>query len=148
MLMIGEENIKQMTKTAVFEERHKDLLDISQFFKWDYVTFHILKTWICTTIAFIIAVASYVLYRIEMGQFDLSKFDFNTNSKILLLVYIIYSLIFAMIALLVYISRYEKAKKQVGHYQRLLKRILSAQEEIEKAEKMERVKKDDEFMGA
>ncbi len=146
--MIGEENIKQMAKAAVFEERHKDLLDISQFFKWDYVTFHILKTWICTTIAFIIAVASYVLYRIEMGRFDLSKFDFNTNSKILLLVYIIYSLIFAMIALLVYISRYEKAKKQVGHYQRLLKRILSAQEEIEKAEKMERVKKDDEFMGA
>ena len=89
--MINEQRTRMMTKLALYEsKRGKKELQITRYAPGDYVTAHMLWSFVCGTIAFVIVLALWVLYNIESLLIELFSMDIMHLAINILLVYIIY----------------------------------------------------------
>ena len=115
--MINEQRTRMMTKLALYEsKRGKKELQITRYAPGDYVTAHMLWSFVCGTIAFVIVLALWVLYNIESLLIELFSMDIMHLAINVLLVYIIYMGLYLGMCY-VYISyRYGRYKKRVNKF--------------------------------
>ncbi|MBR2037984.1 MAG: hypothetical protein IKK03_11410 [Lachnospiraceae bacterium] len=115
--MINEQRTRMMTKLALYEsKRGKKELQITRYAPGDYVTAHMLWSFVCGTIAFVIVLALWVLYNIESLLIELFSMDIMHLAINILLVYIIYMGLYLGMCY-VYISyRYGRYKKRVNKF--------------------------------
>ena len=115
--MINEQRTRMMTKLALYESRRgKKELQITRYAPGDYVTAHMLWSFVCGTIAFVIVLALWVLYNIESLLIELFSMDIMHLAINILLVYIIYMGLYLGMCY-VYISyRYGRYKKRVNKF--------------------------------
>lgn len=115
--MINEQRTRMMTKLALYEsKRGKKELQITRYAPGDYVTAHMLWSFVCGTIAFVIVLALWVLYNIEGLLIELFSMDIMHLAINILLVYIIYMGLYLGMCY-VYISyRYGRYKKRVNKF--------------------------------
>ena len=113
--MINEQRTRMMTKLALYEsKRGKKELQITRYAPGDYVTAHMLWSFVCGTIAFVIVLALWVLYNIESLLIELFSMDIMHLAINILLVYIIFIGLYLGMCY-VYISyRYGRYKKRVN----------------------------------
>ena len=89
--MINKERTRMMTKLALYEsKRGKKELQITRYAPGDYVTAHMLWSFVCGTIAFVIVLALWVLYNIESLLIELFSMDIMHLAINILLIYIIF----------------------------------------------------------
>ena len=105
--MLDPEKIRLMTRLASFEknEAKKDEA-IANFFRSDYIGWQVLKSVISATLIFIIVTAGYVVYDFENFMTDIYKLDLQQYGKSLLIKYVIFVAIFAVVTYAVYSYRY------------------------------------------
>ncbi len=115
--MINEQRTRMMTKLALYEsKRGKKELQITRYAPGDYVTAHMLWSFVCGTIAFVIVLALWVLYNIESLLIELFSMDIMHLAINILLVYIIFIGLYLGMCY-VYISyRYGRYKKRVNKF--------------------------------
>lgn len=115
--MINEQRTRMMTKLALYEsKRGKKELQITRYAPGDYVTAHMLWSFVCGTIAFVIVLALWVLYNIEGLLIELFSMDIMHLAINILLVYIIFIGLYLGMCY-VYISyRYGRYKKRVNKF--------------------------------
>lgn len=115
--MINEQRTRMMTKLALYEsKRGKKELQITRYARGDYVTAHMLWSFVCGTIAFVIVLALWVLYNIEGLLIELFSMDIMHLAINILLVYIIFIGLYLGMCY-VYISyRYGRYKKRVNKF--------------------------------
>lgn len=115
--MINEQRTKMMTKLALYEsKRGKKELQITRYAPGDYVMAHMLWSFVCGTIAFVIVLALWVLYNIESLLIELFSMDIMHLAINILLVYIIFIGLYLGMCY-VYISyRYGRYKKRVNKF--------------------------------
>lgn len=115
--MINEQRTRMMTKLALYEsKRGKKELQITRYAPGDYVTAHMLWSFVCGTIAFVIVLVLWVLYNIESLLIELFSMDIMHLAINVLLVYIIFIGLYLGMCY-VYISyRYGKYKKRVNKF--------------------------------
>lgn len=115
--MINEQRTRMMTKLALYESRRgKKELQITRYAPGDYVTAHMLWSFVCGTISFVIVLALWVLYNIESLLIELFSMDIMHLAINILLVYIIYMGLYLGMCY-VYISyRYGRYKKRVNKF--------------------------------
>ena len=115
--MINEQRTRMMTKLALYEsKRGKKELQITRYAPGDYVTAHMLWSFVCGTIAFVIVLALWVLYNIESLLIELFSMDIMHLAINILLVYIIYMGLYLGMCY-VYISyRYGRYRKRVNKF--------------------------------
>ena len=83
--MVNEERIKLMTRMAAYEkEKHQKNKKIVSFFKKDYISMQMLKSIICTTMAFGIVFALYILYDFEIFMKEIYDFTLYRKEYLLL----------------------------------------------------------------
>lgn len=122
--MLNEDRIKLMTKMAAYEEKEgKRDIPICKYFRIDYVSLNIVKTAISTTIAFVLIVGMWLLYRADYFMENISKIDLVALGEEILKYYLIVMLIYIIIAYIVYMIKYNSAKRGVKRYYAQLKRI-------------------------
>lgn len=122
--MLNEDRIKLMTKMAAYEEKEgKRDIPICKYFRIDYVSLNIVKTAISTTIAFVLMVGMWLLYRADYFMENISKIDLVALGEEILKYYLIVMLIYIIIAYIVYMIKYNSAKRGVKRYYAQLKRI-------------------------
>lgn len=122
--MLNEDRIKLMTKMASYEAREgKKEIPITKFFRIDYVTFNLVKTVISTTIAFCLIVAMWVLYKAEYFITNIHKMDLLALGKSVLKYYVVFMIVYLVVAYFVYIIKYNNSKKGVRKYYGQLKRL-------------------------
>lgn len=131
--MINEEKVKLMTKLAIYEsQKGKKQLNISKYYKRDYVRYNMFKTVVAATVSFIMLLAIYVLVNAEDLLMSLNELDFMKEATKLGILYVVFILIYMIVARLIYARRYEQVKPDVIIYNHNLKKLKEMYDKEEK----------------
>ena len=122
--MLNEERIKLMTKMACYEENEgRKNKAIGSYVRGDYIGLQVIKSIISATIAFVIIFAMYVFYDFEVFMADIYKMDLLAFGKSVIIDYLIFVVVYALISYGVYTYRYTKARKSLKIYYNNLKKL-------------------------
>ena len=124
--MINQDRLRLMTRLAAYEEHEgKKCMAIADFFRGDYIGWNIIKTIVSATIAFIIIIGMALYYDMEVLMQDIYKMDLMGFGKQILIYYLVFIAIYAVIAYIVYSVRYYRAKKSLKKYFNRLKQLAA-----------------------
>ena len=122
--MLNEERIKLMTKMACYEANEgKKNVAIGNYFRGDYIGLQVIKSILSATIAFVILFAMFIFYDFEIFMTDIYKMDLFQFAKSVIIDYLIFTGVYALISYGVYTYRYTRAKKSLKIYYNNLKRL-------------------------
>ena len=131
--MLDKDRIKLMTKLAAYEQGEgKEYIPISRYRRKDYVVVQMIKTFFCSTIAFVILFFLNILYKAETWLDTLYQMDYQEYVFEILVYYVIFVAIYQVIAWLIYGKRYQKGQKNLKQYQSGLKKVEKLYEREEK----------------
>ena len=110
--MLNEERIKLMTKMACYEANEgKKNVAIGNYFRGDYIGLQVIKSILSATIAFVILFAMFIFYDFEIFMTDIYKMDLFQFAKSVIIDYLIFTGVYALISYGVYTYRYTRAKR-------------------------------------
>lgn len=122
--MLNEERIRLMTKMACYEaEEGRKNVAIGNYFRGDYIGLQVIKSIIGATIAYVIIFAMFILYDFENFMANIYKMDLLGFAKSVILYYLIFTAVYALISYGVYTYRYIKARKSLKLYYNNLKKL-------------------------
>lgn len=133
--MVSEEKLRLLTKTAVIEKNSREQFNINNYFRRDYIVYHMLLIWICVTIAFLAVVFGVVAYYIEQAPEVVQEMNYAVAGLTVLMIYIIVAVFYAIISAIVYSMRYDKAVGVVKKYNNSLKLIEKEYEKEDERKK-------------
>lgn len=129
--MLNEEKIKLMTRMAAYEENEgKRSMQIGNYFRSDYIGLQVMKSVISATIAFAIVIAMYIFYDFESVMKEIYQVDLLATGKQILIAYVMFVGIYAVITYMIYAYRYTKAKKSLKKYYTHLTELSGFYDEI------------------
>jgi hypothetical protein len=122
--MLNEERIKLMTKMASYEANEgKKNVAIGNYFRGDYIGLQVIKSVINATVAFVIMFAMFIFYDFEVFMEDIYKMDLLKFGKSVIIAYLIFTAVYAIISYGVYTYRYTKARRSLKIYYNNLKKL-------------------------
>lgn len=128
--MVREENVKLMSKIAIYEKRDgKTEIPMNAFYKGDYVRLNSLKAVVSATVVFVLAAALVIVYKLEYILANILKMDYKKLAILILAVYVIWIFMYWLIARIIYSKRYEASRSNIIIYNHNLKKL---QEETRK----------------
>ena len=129
--MLNEEKIKLMTRMAAYEENEgKRSMQIGNYFRSDYIGLQVMKSVISATIAFVIVIAMYIFYDFESVMKEIYQVDLLATGKQILIAYVVFVGIYAVVTYIIYAYRYTKAKKSLKKYYTHLTELSGFYDEI------------------
>lgn len=128
--MVREENVKLMSKIAIYE-KHKGKTEIpmNTFYKGDYVRLNSLKAIVSATITFVLIFALVVVYKLDYILANVLKLDYKQLGLQILFIYGLWIFLYWLIARILYAKRYEDTRSNIIIYNHHLKKL---QEETSK----------------
>ena len=134
--MLNQEKVKSMTKAAAYEKGpEKKNIEISSYFRGDYLGLQMVKSAVAYTIAFFVLAAIWAMGRIEELMLMISRREYLENLIKILVVLFVSGLVIYECAVYGYFSaRYQQAKKSLKGYHSQLKKIHKFYETQESAE--------------
>ena len=122
--MLNEERIKLMTKMAAYDANEgKKNVAIGNYFRGDYIGLQVIKSIISATLAFLIVFGLFIFYDFEVFMSDIYKMDLLGFGKTVVIVYLIFVAVYALISYMIYTYRYTKARKSLKMYYNNLKKL-------------------------
>ncbi len=119
-----------MTHTAAYESGEgKEDIRICGYFRSDYVGFQMLKTWICTTIAFAVILGCYVLCEMDtlMGSLYELKLDSAVDlGKKFLWVYLTVCVVYLVITYVAAYLTYRRSHRALVRFDRRLHVLMNS----------------------
>lgn len=113
-----------MTKMACYEaDEGRKNVAIGNYFRGDYIGLQVIKSIIGATIAYVIIFAMFILYDFENFMANIYKMDLLGFAKSVILYYLIFTAVYALISYGVYTYRYIKARKSLKLYYNNLKKL-------------------------
>ena len=113
-----------MTKMASYEAHEgKRNLAIGSYFRSDYIGWHVLKSIISATLAFVVVFGMYIFYDFELYMTDIYKMDLIEFAKSVLTLYLWTIGVYAVISYVVYTVRYRRAVKNIKRYYANLRKL-------------------------
>ena len=129
--MLNEEKIKLMTRMAAYEENEgKRSMQIGNYFRSDYIGLQVMKSVISATIAFAIVIGMYIFYDFESVMKEIYQVDLLATGKQILIAYVVFVGIYAVITYIIYAYRYSKARKSLKKYYAHLTELSGFYDEI------------------
>lgn len=137
--VVNEDKVKLMTKLAIYEStKGKKQLNISKYYKRDYVRYNMFKTAVTATMAFFMILGGYILINAEELLLKLNEMDLLHEAIKLGIIYAVFVIGYMVIARLVYARKYEKVKPDVIIYNHNLKKLKEMYDKEEKEMKERR----------
>lgn len=123
-VMLNEERIKLMTKMASYETNEgKKNVSIGSYFRGDYISLQVIKSVISGTVGFFIVFAMVIFYDFEVFMADIYKMDLLEFGKNVMIAYLVFVIVYAIVSYGVYMHRYTKARKSLKQYYNNLKKL-------------------------
>ena len=122
--MLNEDKIRLMTGIAMYEKKaEKDIFPVTRYFKSDYISSHMIRSFLTYTFAFLIFLAVWILYQIEdiFNSMDITVLI--SSAKYIGILYAAGLFLYSLVTYLVYAKRYETASKSLRVYQAKLRRL-------------------------
>ena len=115
--MINEKRIIAMTRMASYEANEgKKHMEISQYFRSDYISLNLLKGLISGTLAFVIMAAMMMVYDIDIFMKDIYKTDLVPKCKEIAFAYVVFICIYSVVCYVVATIRYNRARQGLKRY--------------------------------
>lgn len=122
--MLNEDKIKLMTGIAMFEKREgKAIFPANRYFRSDYISSRMLRSFFSYTLCYILCVLVWVLYSIERLLNAVNLDELIVMAKTAALFYAAGLIVYLIITFLVYRKRYEYARRGMKVYVAKLKRL-------------------------
>ena len=123
--MLNHEKVKSMTKAAAYENGpEKKNIEISNYFRTDYMGLQLVKSGVAYTVAFCILIALWSTCVMEELMLGITRADFLQNIiKILAFLYVSGLVLYEIAIYIYYSKKYQKAKNSVAEYSGHLKKI-------------------------
>lgn len=113
-----------MHKLAVYENKEgKEDIQLSKYYKTDYVRYQVLKSIICATVGYALILLLIFLYQSEYLVRNAVNLDYKTIGLYILGIYIIIITIYGFGSLIGYSLKYDASRKKLGRYYKLLNRL-------------------------
>lgn len=134
--MVNEEKIKSMTKAAAYEKgTEKKNIEITNYFRTDYMGLQMIKSALAYTGAFCLFVVIWTMTGTEKLMLQLTHADYVQRLIKNLGILFVAGLIIYEVAVYIYYSwKYRQASQSVDEFQQHLKRINKFYEANEPAE--------------
>lgn len=115
--MLNENKVKMMTKMAIYEKNEgKRMLKMSRYYKGDFVTLGVLKSIIASTFAFAVIVIFFALCNMEKIVSEVNTMDYTLIAKKIGAYYILFLVVFCVIAGIVNAYQYDKSRAGLKKY--------------------------------
>ena len=139
--MLNIEKIKSMTKAAAYESGpEKKNIEISDYFRTDYLGLHMVKSGIAYAVSFVIIAGIWFMGKTEDIMLMLTKADYlESLIKTLIILFVAGLAAYEILVYIYYSYKYAKGKKSVKGYHSHLKQIHKFYEEQEKTEEVEEI---------
>jgi hypothetical protein len=122
--MIDVDRVKLMTRMASYENTQgKENKKIGNYFRSDYLAAQSIKSFIYGTVAFLIGLAIYIVYDLEVFLSEIYDMDLLAFGKSVLTYYVIFIAVYVLLSLIYYIRRYSIARKSLRHFYNNLKKL-------------------------
>lgn len=115
--MVSEEKVLLMSKMAMFEsDEGKDAIEIDKYTQKDYVFVQVIKTWVLSTIGFILVLFLALLLCLDSLVLVFSSVSLTVLLILLLILYIVCMFLTCLLAKKRSIQRYNRAKTEMKKY--------------------------------
>ena len=134
--MLNIEKVKSMTKAAAFESGpEKKNIEISDYFRTDYLGLQMVKSGIAYAIAFVLIAAAWVMGRTEDIMLMITRADYlESLIKTLIVLFVAGLVAYEILVYIYYSAKYRNAKKSMKGYHSHLKQIHKFYEKQEATE--------------
>ena len=139
--MLNIEKVKSMTKAAAYESGpEKKNIEISDYFRTDYLGLHMVKSGIAYAVSFVIIAGIWFMGKTEDIMLMLTKIDhLESLIKMLAVLFVAGLVAYEILVYCYYSYKYRNAKKSVRGYHSHLKQIHKIYMEQEKTEEVEEI---------
>ncbi|MDD5935888.1 MAG: hypothetical protein PUC65_10095 [Clostridiales bacterium] len=122
--MLNNRKIRIMTKLATYEEKEgKEDIALSKYYKTDYVRLNVLKTFMSATFGYLLLLIMVVVYKSEYLIENAVDLDYKSLFTSILGYYLIILTVMIVGTLIGYSIKYDKSRKQLSLYFRMLKKL-------------------------
>lgn len=122
--MLNNNRIRLMTKLALYENKEgKEDIRLSKYYKTDYVRYQIIKSILCATLGYALILVLIILYKSEYIIKYAVTLDYKTIGTNVLGIYIMIVAVYGLGSAVAYSILYDKSRKKLGKYFKLLKRL-------------------------
>ena len=139
--MLNIEKVKSMTKAAAYESGpEKKNIEISDYFRTDYLGLHMVKSGIAYAVSFVIIAGIWFMGKNEDIMLMLTKADYlESLIKTAVILFVAGLVAYEILVYTYYSYKYRNAKKSVRGYHSHLKQIHKIYMEQEKTEEVEEI---------
>lgn len=128
--MVNNRKVRLMTKLAIYEKKEgKEDIKLSRYFRRDYVRLHLLYTLISVTVGYLLVLALVGAYQMEYLIREAVRLDYIGIGKLILGIYVIVLTIYMMASMIGYSLYYDKSRKKLAKYFRMLRKLRSFYQE-------------------
>ena len=122
--MLNFKKIRLMTKLAVYEKKDgREDIQLSKYYKTDYVRYQVLKSIISATIGYALIIALIVFYKMEYLIKNAVVLDYKLLGTYLLAFYLMTITIYGLGSVALFSMKYDASRKKLSRYFKLLKRL-------------------------
>lgn len=122
--MLNEERIRLMTKLAIYENLEgKKTIPVSHYYRSDYVSKSMMKSFVFGTISFGIFFGMWMIYQMENDKGNLFGGSLELFVIQTVVTYLIFLGLYLLITYLYASVTFSKSKKSLKKYQALLKKV-------------------------
>lgn len=130
--MLNGDRIRLMTEMAIYEKREgRTDEQVDAYFKSDYLSAELLKSFLAATIVFLMLIGVYCLYHFEELMLTIYSLDLKLLIRQILTRYFLFLAVFLAITLIVYVRRYNHTRRNLREYYRNLKELSAGYERNE-----------------
>lgn len=121
--MLNNEKINIMSRLALYEQKEKEDISMSKYYKTDYIRLQILKTIVSVTVGYFLIILMIGIYKTEYIISHAVSLDYVEIGKIILGTYILVLFVYTIITILVCSHKYDKSRRRLSKYYKYLKRL-------------------------
>ncbi len=133
--MVNGEKVILMTKASLYETKEaKRSLKTTRYFRHDYISLQILAGWFFGSISFVLCLALYCVCNAERLMGSIHKMDLKAAGTTLATAYVCVMAVYLGIIYTVSAYRFHRARKSVGSYSQMLRKLSDIYAKEEKNE--------------
>jgi hypothetical protein len=122
--MLNNDRIRLMTKLALYEDKEgKEDIRLSKYYKTDYVRYEMLKSIIFVTFAYALILGLLIMYKSEYIIKNAMNQNYELRGIQIFGCYAILVVVYGVGSALFHSYKYDRSRKKLGRYYKLLKRL-------------------------
>jgi hypothetical protein len=135
--MLNEDKMKLMIGIALFEKREgKRIFSVNRYFRSDYISMHLLRSFFAFTICYALCVAIWIMYNIDNLLNSMGSEEMLLDIKAGCFIYLAGLVLYLIVTWVIYARRYEYARRGMNVYLAKLKRLSRRYEFQSRAKEM------------